>query len=269
MLRRVCPVTRTRVPIPCRMCPVRNWTVCEALPRDQLATVETFKAGDRILDAGADVYREGEPWRELYTVMSGWMYLYKLLPDGRRQITMVALPGDFIGFSADLDGHMDHSAHTLTPVRLCAFPRANFLNLVRDHPELAIRLTWIIAHNAELGRDHLTSVGRRSARERVAHFLLELFYRVRLRESEAIGSTIELPLTQEHIADALGLTAVHVNRMLRGLREDGLIEVERHKLHVVDPDRLADIAGFDDDMFDRLMDPGPHQECPQQPRRAS
>ena len=119
----------------------------------------------------------------------------------------------------------------------------------------------MIANYGELGRDRLLSVGRQTALERVAHFLLELFYRVRLRDPEPLGSSINMPLTQEHIGDALGLTAVHVNRMLRELRERDLVRVASQTLTVVNPDGLAEIAGFDDDMMERLLGDPDEYEC--------
>jgi CRP-like cAMP-binding protein len=230
---------------------VRGWGLCEPIHDDELDVVERFKAGDKVLEAGQDLFREGEPSRELYTVLEGWMFLYKLLEDGRRQIAKIVLPGDFVGFQPDLEALLDHSAQALTDVRLCVFPRDNFLELNRAHPELAIRLTCLVAHDVEMSRDRLTSVGRRSARERVAHFLLGLFYRVRLRHQEPRGASIPMPLTQEHIGDALGLTSVHVNRTLRNLRDEGLIEIANRRLHILDPDRLADAAGFDEDSLGR------------------
>jgi len=268
-VHRLCPLTRNHENHPCHTCPVRHWTVCHALADEELRLVERFKVGDRSCPANTDIYDQGEALNELYTVLEGWVFLYKLLEDGRRQITMIALPGDFIGYSASLFGPMDHSARSLTPVKLCVFPRANFLDFVSAHPELSLRLTWMIAHYGELGRDRLTSVGRQSALERVAHFLLELFYRVRLRDLEPRGSSIAMPLNQEHIADALGLTPVHVNRMLRGLRERGLVRLADKTLHVLDPDGLAAVAGFDDAIVERLLSEDRLGTCPAKPAIAA
>ncbi len=256
-----CPLTRNHEANPCLQCPARHWTICHALPPDELALLESFKSGDRVCGPHIDIYQQGEELDELYTVVEGWLYLAKLLEDGRRQITQIALPGDFIGYQANLARPMDHSARTLTDVRLCVFPRDKFLDFIRAHPELAIRLTWMIANYGELGRDRLLSVGRQTAFERVAHFLLELFYRVRLRDPEPLGSSIKMPLTQEHIGDALGLTSVHVNRMLRELREKNLVNVADQTLTIINPDGLAEIAGFDEDMMDRLLGDPDEYEC--------
>jgi CRP-like cAMP-binding protein len=256
-----CPLTQDHEAKACQQCPARHWTICHALSDQELALVEGFKSGDRICGVHKDIYQQGDELDELYTVVEGWVCLYKLLEDGRRQITRIALPGDFIGYQADLTRPMEHTAEALTPVRLCVFPRKQFLDFVRSHPELAMRLTWMIATYGELGHDRLLSVGRQSAIERVAHFLLELFYRVRLRDPEPVGASINMPLTQVHIGDALGLTGVHVNRKLGELRKLNLVEVAGQTLQVLDPDGLAEIAGFDEDMLERLLsEQGPY-EC--------
>ncbi len=245
-------LSQIRATNPCAACPVRELAICKALPDQDLDIIQNFRTSVRAIPAGADLYIEGEPWRELYTVLEGWLFMYKLLEDGRRQITKILLPGDFVGFEADLEAPMDHSVQTLTEARVCVFPRANVMNLFKEHPELAIRLTQMISRDVAMAHERLTSVGRRSALERVAHFLLELFYRVRLQHPEPVGSTISMPLTQEHIGDALGLTSVHVNRTLRKLQKRGLINIAKRTLHVLDPDRLADVAGFEDEAMARL-----------------
>ncbi len=113
---------------------------------------------------------------------------------------------------------------------------------------MALRMACIAARDQVFAYQHLTSVGRRTARERVANLLLELFVRVRQSAPEASGDAIRLLLTQEHLGDALGLTSVHVNRTLRALREDGVLAIKRGALSILDPDRLAEEAGFDDEV---------------------
>lgn len=238
---------------PCAACPVRDWAICEPLKEADLSLVERFKTSDRVVLAGADLYHQGEPCRELFTLIKGWAFQYKLLEDGRRQITRVLLPGDFIGFQADLFAPTEHAAQALTDSQLCVYPRDRMIALIREHPDLAFRLTWMIARDEGRAEEWLTNVGRRSARERVAHFLLELYYRVRLRDPEPLGSSIPLPLTQEHLGDALGLTSVHVNRTLRDLRESGLLTLSNRTLQISEPDGLAAVAGFEPEQIQRLQ----------------
>ncbi|HEX9645933.1 MAG TPA: Crp/Fnr family transcriptional regulator [Alphaproteobacteria bacterium] len=246
-------VLKSQLASPCSACPVRDWALCQALPEGDLAVVERFMTGHRTLSPGTDFYHQGEPSEELFTVLEGWGFQYRLLEDGRRQIVRVLLPGDFVGFQPDLFAPVAHSAQALTEMRLCIFPRQNLLDLFRDQPQLALRLTWMLARDDSRAQDWLVNVGRRSARERVAHLLLELYYRVRMRAEEPLGSSIPLPLTQEHIGDALGLTSVHVNRTLRDLRQSGLLVVSNRVLNIVDPDGLAEVAGFDSETLQYLQ----------------
>jgi CRP-like cAMP-binding protein len=251
MIKRGTPVIGKIALSPCAACEVREFGICAPLAEHELGVVQAYKSGDRVLAAGTELYAQGEPLRELYNLLDGWVFQYKLLEDGRRQILKIALPGDFMGFQPDLQAPMDHSAQVLTEARVCVFPRDNIVALMREHPSLAIRLTQMMAREDQLSREQITSLGRRTARERVAYFLIDLFYRLRLRLGEAVGDKIPLPLTQEQVGDLLGLTSVHVNRTLRGLRENGLIRVSNRTLYVTDPDRLAETAGFDETFFDQ------------------
>ncbi len=236
----------------CSICTVRQWALCQPLRETDLNVVENFKSGEKTIFTGEDLYVAGEQSRELYTLLDGWIFLYKLLDDGRRQITKIVLPGDFIGFGPDLNGPMDHSAGALTDAQLCVFPKTKILGLFKEHPELAIRMTWLVARDMEMAHERLMSVGRRTAREGVSQFLLELYYRLRFRSSVSVGTNMPLPLTQEHIGDSLGLTAVHVNRTVRKLRETGLLAIEKKNLRILDPDGLAKIARIDAETLSRL-----------------
>ena len=229
----------------CVGCRIREHAICKPVFNGSSCVMENLKAGDRIVTAGADLFVQGEPLREVFTVVTGWVMIYQLLEDGRRQITRIALPGDFIGFQPDMELPMDRSAQALTDCRLCVFSKERLLELFREEPAYGMRLIWIISEENALARELVTSLGRRSARERIGHFLLSLYARVRTRCGEPVGETIPLPLTQEHLGDALGLTSVHVNRTLRALKADGLIEITNRKLHILDPDRLAELRGFE------------------------
>ena len=238
---------------PCAACPVREWALCQPIPDQDLDIVDRFKTGHRSVAAGTDIYDQGEVSRELFTVIEGWGFQYTLLEDGRRQITRIILPGDFIGYQADLNAPADHSAQALTGMNLCVFPRDNILDMFREHPELAVRMTWLLARDEGRSQEWMTNIGRRSARERVSHLLLELYYRVRMRHPEPLGSSIPLPLTQEHIGDALGLTSVHVNRTLRELRQEDLLILSNRTLQILDPDGLAEVAGYEPESIERLQ----------------
>ena len=229
----------------CANCGVRGQTVCAPLDNSELDVIDSFRAGTRMLAAGSDIFTQGEAGHEVYTLLNGWVMLYTLLEDGRRQIVDFCVAGAFLGFQPDLDVPSKHTAEALTAVEVCVFPKRGLLTMFGQHPKMAVRMACIAARDQVFAYQHLTSIGRRTARERIANLLLELFVRVRQSAPDTAGDSIRLPLTQEHLGDALGLTSVHVNRSLRALREDGVLAVKRGALSILDPDRLAEEAGFD------------------------
>lgn len=242
------------VPISCRECPVQGLTVCQPLSGQRLEIVQNFKKCDRILPAGTPLYRPGDPCGELYNLLDGWVSLYRILATGRRQILDFALPGAFIGYQTDLFGPMLHGAESLTDVAVCVFPRPAFPRLIEDHADLARRLIWLNARDTILAHNHLTNIACRAARSRVAHLLLELCIRARGGRPSNGDLGTEIPLTQHHIADALGLTNVYVSVTLGELRQEGLILFKNGRLQVLDPDRLAAVAGIDDEAAFLSMD---------------
>jgi CRP-like cAMP-binding protein len=210
-----------------------------------LRVLAAYRSGDREFVAGQDLFSLGAPCDFVYNLVSGWVFLYNILEDGRRQILHFALPGAVLGFVPANGAVATHSAQALTDAVVCVIPRKALGALSKTYPEIGFQLAWLMSRDRSLAFDHLTSIGRRSARERVAHLLLELFIRYR---SQWPGNRIEemhLPLTQEHIGDATGLTFVHVNRVLRSLRRDGVVEFHYRRLRILNPDKLIDVAGID------------------------
>src|SRR5690606_27333305 len=175
--------------------------------RKELAFVSRFKRGELSVDKGATVLAEGTRNPHLYTVLLGWGFRYKLLSDGRRQIVNYVVPGDLVGLQGSLMGEMQHSVETLSPMVLCVFERGELMSLYREHPELAYDVTWLASREECMLDENLLSVGRRSAIERLAYLLAFLAGR-----ASAVGLTDgkppELPLTQQHVADTLGLSLV-------------------------------------------------------------
>jgi CRP/FNR family transcriptional regulator len=235
----------------CEDCGVRKLALFQPLSQDEIAAAQSFRRAFRELKAGSSIFRQGSPNTEVYTLHSGWAYLYQNLADGGRQILRFVLPGDFFGFQADVgDGKRLHSARAITPVALCVFNRSDLLAMFKEHLELGVRLTWLTAYDEVVAYEHLASLGRRSAEERIAYLLLELFNRVRLREQDPRNvQTVRIPLTQELIADACGLTQVHVNRTMKSLQGKNILTFHSKKLHVPDPDRLAVMANHNHNFF--------------------
>jgi CRP/FNR family transcriptional regulator len=200
---------------------------------------------DREFLAGSDLFRAGEAGAAIYTLIAGWTALYNLLEDGRRQILQFALPGAVLAFVPRPGTMMNYSAQALTTavVRTVAHEKLGRFSL--ENPGIGMQLAGLIAEDRSLAYNHLSSLGRRTARERVAYLLLELSVRFRVLWPGQSSEEMHLPLTQEDIGDATGLTSIHVNRMLRDLRKQGIVEFHYRRLRIIDPDKLAEVAGFD------------------------
>lgn len=231
-------------PTPCAHCPLKSRDIFRAVEPAELGFIEWFKSGEFIADAGATILMEGSNSPHLYTLLSGWAFRYKTLPDGRRQILNFALPGDFLGLQSSLLSEMQHSVEALTPTVLCVFPRDRLWQLYEKHPTLAFDLTWIVSRSERMLDDNLLSIGQRSAIERIAFVLLSLFHRARdLGLTE--GPRIRFPFTQQHVADALGLSLVHTNKTLRQLTEQKAILWKDGVFELIDEERLAERANYE------------------------
>ncbi|MEQ9811353.1 MAG: Crp/Fnr family transcriptional regulator [Azospirillaceae bacterium] len=191
-----------------------------------------------------EIIASGDDYANVFLVNHGWAVRYKLLESGARQIVNFALPGDFLCFNATLFRQSDYYIGALTELRLFVLPLVPFAKMLSLHPELALALSWANAHEEAVLAERIASLGRRTARQRMAHLFCELYRRV-----ELLGLTNEnglrLPVTQEDLADTLGLSAVHVNRTLRQLRAEQLIKLEDHHLRILDMKGLERVAGFD------------------------
>lgn len=193
----------------------------------------------------ATILEAGQCYEGIYLIDEGWVTRYKLLPTGERQIVNFALPGDFLCFNATLFSRADHYLAAKTRVRAYAIEKAPFGKLLALEPVLAVALSWANAHEESLLAERIASLGRRTARERVAHLFCELWRRLQLLELTD-GDSFPLPVTQEDLADALGLSAVHVNRTLRQLRSEGLLELGSSHVRVLSMSGLEAAAGFED-----------------------
>jgi CRP-like cAMP-binding protein len=193
-----------------------------------------------------DILREGERVDECHLVVSGMAARYKILPDGSRQIFAFLVPGDLCDAEVFILERMDHSVAALSETRCAIIPAATMKELLREVSCLAEALWWGTMTDLAVLRERIVDHGRRDARERIAHLFYELLVRYRM-----VGGTEDesfpFPITQEELADATGLTPVHVNRTLQHLREDGLIELHGKVLKVLDPARLKTVAGFSAD----------------------
>lgn len=217
----------------------------EPLPVERYRLIPGYRNGDRKIAAGRDLFSIGSSGRKIFNILDGWVAVYSLLADGRRQIVQFALPGAIIGVLPSRRAPATVAAQALTDIVVSVIPMSILTSHAQVEPEIGIRLARSLAHDCNLAFDHLTSIGRRSARERVAHLLLELFTRYRAQWPGARSEEMTLPLTQEQIGDATGLTFVHVNRVLNALKKEGIVQFHYRRLRILNPDRLIDVAGVD------------------------
>lgn len=197
--------------------------------------------GEERFRAHVDIVAEGDVPRSAFLMAEGMACRYRVLADGRRQILGFIMPGDICDLHGFLLEAMDHSIGTIVPSRIAAIPRDRVIAVMAHHPRIAAALWWSALQDEAMQRERIVALGRRDARGRVAYLLCELFWRQTANgtsEDHAVG----LPLTQLEIADALGLTPVHVNRVLQEFRRRGLITLEHRRLALLDIKRLQGIA---------------------------
>lgn len=197
----------------------------------------------RSIRARADILREDDRLDGLTVVLDGFAFRYKLLPDGRRQLTGFLIPTDFCDLRLFIMQRMDDSVAALTPTIVATIPRDRLQDLIEAHPRVARAMWWIGLVEHAVLREWLVNVGQRTALERVSHLLCELYVRLESAGLAADGR-FELPITQAELGDTLGLSTVHVNRTLRDLRTQGLIETSGKVYVIKDLARLARVAIF-------------------------
>ena len=214
------------------------------LSADEIAILRDLQSATRLVGRNREIISEGRKYEALFVLIEGISIRYRVLHDGRRQILNITLPGDFIGFPGCFFENALYSIAALTDCVVSSIPFAQLLGFFETYPRLAAAIFWSFSCEAAMYAEHLIDVGRRSALERVAHFLLELATRL-----QAIGladeCSYQTPLTQELIGDALGLSVPHVNRTLRQLREENLVAIEGQRVVIKNVEALSRLADFE------------------------
>jgi CRP-like cAMP-binding protein len=198
----------------------------------------------RTVEARADIVEEGRPPGACTILIEGLACRYKALDDGRRQILSLHVPGDVLDLHGVLLGRLDHSVATLSRCRVAPIAADALLETLDRHPNLRQAFWRSSLLDGALFRAWLVALGQRPAHERVAHLFSEVDARLTAADATR-GDTLDFPITQEELADALGLSVVHVNRVLQRLRRDGLITLRARKLSIHDRDALRRLGGFD------------------------
>ena len=209
-------------------------------------TLRTLNPRDSDVSPDEDIVRTGDIIDRIFIIREGWAIRYRTLEDGRRQIVNFMLPGDIFDLHALSGLEADHTVTAVTRTRIMEIETAPFVDALRACGEFASGFWWAAVQEESILREQIVRVGRRTARERIAHLLLELQRRLTC----ALGgkdNNLVLPVTRTDLADALGLTPVHVSRTMSWLSAAGLIEQKRGVVSIVDRPRLARLAHFDDD----------------------
>lgn len=235
----------------CSECPIRDMALFKRVPEGQLNLTQNHRSSQITVSTRTHLYHEGEKNDFVYTLFDGCVKLYKTLKNGKIQAMRFASPGDFLGFQGDLGGPMHHAALALTDTVVCAFPKEEVHRMLCEHKEIASEMIMKNAQMMAFCQEHLLSTGAKSAIERIAFTLVELNHRFKVLQHK-IGQVqsskkIDLPLTQEDLADAVGLTAIHVNRTLKQLKEKQLISCRKGRISVLNEDELKLLAHFDPD----------------------
>lgn len=221
----------------CRMCRVRNISVCAALEPDELELLSNLAEDISFADKSTLLLQD-DPASAVYNITEGVVRLYRLLSDGRRQIVGFLLPGDFLGLA--LSDRYAFSADAIGHVQACRFSRAGFSALVDEKPHLLRRLHAAATHELTQAQDHMVLLGRRNAEEKVATFLVSL--RDRMVRLGLSAVTLSLPMTRQDMADYLGLTLETVSRTISKLGRDRVLMVVPDGVRLLDPHRLEELG---------------------------
>ena len=213
------------------------------LTRDESKCLAGIQSIPMAVKRGKQLTQEGQVGHRAFVLQAGWACSYKVLLNGGRQIISFPIAGDIVGLRSVLLRTADHSFSTLTDAVVSAVEATHVMKCVTDFPRLGAALLWAASRDEAMVVEHLVNIGRRSALERTAHFFMELAERMTL-VGQATETEFDCPLSQFVIADALGLTSIHVNRVMRQLREMRLFTLKKGKAHIQDLAGLRKLAGF-------------------------
>jgi CRP-like cAMP-binding protein len=228
----------------------RKLSTFVTLSAAELELLDSLHKRRQSFSAGRDLVHQGQSDQAAYILAEGWVCSYKIQADGTRQIVDFQIPGDFLGLRSVLLRTSDHSFEPIVESMAAEVLASDLFSAFVESPRLAAAILWAASRDEAMVVEHLVSIGRRDADVRVAHFLLEMGARLAM---VGLGSKTgyACPLTQNHLADTLGLSAVHVNRVLRHLREEGLVTFRDGLVEFDDYDRLVDLAEFDPAYLDQ------------------
>ena len=214
------------------------------LSEDDVCALDELAENAFLAAAGSVLISEGDKPTQVFMLLEGWAFRYKVTADGRRQIIGFLIPGDLCDVHVFVLAAMDHCIGLLSAAKVATIEPARMLEIMEQRPKVARALWWAALVDAAVLREWLVALGQRDAYERVAHLLCEL--RLRLHTVGLVHhESFNFPLTQVDLGQTMGLTSVSVNRSLQRLRSEGLITLSRRVMTIHEPQRLADACGFD------------------------
>jgi CRP-like cAMP-binding protein len=213
------------------------------LSEDSLNTIANACTTTRFYPGRTDIVPEGHGTEDIHIVLSGWCCRFRFLSDGRRQFPALLLPGDICDLDGLLTKHINFGIATLTPCTVASLPHDKLRAIMDQDGSVREALWWLTVVENSIATEWTVGLGRRSTRERLAHLICELLVRLTTVEL-ARGHDFILPMTQEELGDALGISTVHVNRTLQDLRGKGLIKLDGNSLTICDWDALKTLGGF-------------------------
>ncbi len=208
-----------------------------------LASLERIVESERLVKKRNDLVVAGDPYRNLCFVRDGYAIRYKLLRSGKRQILNVILPGDVVGFPVSFFDRSLYSIVAVSDLTYNVCPLEAYVRLCCEQPRFGLALSWLAAYEAAIYAEHIVDLGRRTPVERLAHFLLEVHARL-LEVGHADTTSFELPFSQEVMADVLGLSVPHLNRVMQQLRADQLITSRSRLVELTDMASLQTLAQY-------------------------
>jgi CRP-like cAMP-binding protein len=208
-----------------------------------LGSLDQIVTGEHLVKKRNDLIVDGDEYRNLCFVKDGHAIRYKLLSNGKRQILNVILPGDVIGFPVSFFDRSMYSVVTVSDLTFSHCSLEAYAQLCYQRPQFGLVLSWLAAQEAAIYAEHIVDIGRRTPLERLAHFLLEIHSRL-LAVGRARETSFDLPFSQEIIADVLGLSVPHLNRVMQQLRAEKLIESRLRLINLVDTAGLRKLAHY-------------------------
>ena len=216
------------------------------LSDDDFAPLRELRSDVREIEPGRTLVHYSDVVEQLFVIEAGWALRARHLPDGRRQVINLMMAGDYFDLMSLVGARSDHTVQAATPATIRIYDGDAFLRAVQGSHRLATAFWWLTVREESVLRQQVVRIGRMNARERIANFVLELSR----RQDISTGSRddfVTLPLPQAVLADALGLSIVHVSRSLTAMRDSGLVKTSRRGVTILDRPALTDLAGFEPD----------------------